>query len=314
VKRIHVIAPSGASLDDSSPVAGIDWLSRQGIVVKNTDCLKRVHQRFSGTDMQRLAELNAVAQLPPEDFVMAMRGGYGLHRLLPDIEWDAIAGAVERGLQICGHSDFTAFHLGLLAKTGAISLSGPMLNYDFGRQTAEGEAPHPDEFMWKHFIAAARDRKLDCSVASPQPYLGEKATGIISGILWGGNLTVLTSMIGTPFFPNHKQTQGGILFLEDVNEHPYRIERMLMQLTDSGVLANQSAILLGGFSAYRLFEIDRGYDLETAIEAMRARLPRNIPILTDLPFGHQSDKITLPVGAQADLTYDKAGFNLTASW
>ena len=85
MKRIHVIAPSGASLDDSSPVAGIDWLSRQGIVVKNTDCLKRVHQRFSGTDMQRLAELNAVAQLPPEDFVMAMRGGYGLHRLLPDI-------------------------------------------------------------------------------------------------------------------------------------------------------------------------------------------------------------------------------------
>jgi len=316
VKRIHVIAPSGASLDESSPAAGIDWLNSQGITVKNTECLKRVHQRFSGTDTQRLAELNAIAQLPPEDFVMAMRGGYGLHRLLPDVEWDAIAGAVEQGLQICGHSDFTAFHLGLLAKTGAISLSGPMLNYDFGHQAMEGEASNPNrnEFMWKHFINAARERTLACSVSSPQSYLGEKTSGEISGILWGGNLTVLTSMIGTPFFPNHEQTQGGILFLEDVNEHPYRIERMLIQLTDSGVLANQAAILLGGFSAYRLFENDRGYDLKSAIKAIRARLPGNIPLLTDLPFGHQANKITLPVGAQAGLTYDTAGFQLKASW
>jgi muramoyltetrapeptide carboxypeptidase len=99
-----------------------------------------------------------------------------------------------------------------------------------------------------------------------------------------------------------------------VNEHPYRIERMLMQLLDADILNNQSAILLGGFSAYRLYDNDRGYTLESAIEAIRKRLPENIPILTGLPFGHQAEKLTLPVGAQAHVRYDSAGFNIQSEW
>jgi muramoyltetrapeptide carboxypeptidase len=114
--------------------------------------------------------------------------------------------------------------------------------------------------------------------------------------------------------PSHEQTKGGILFLEDVNEHPYRIERMLTQLLDAGVLANQSAILFGGFSAYRLYDNDRGYNLDSAIEAIRKRLPSHIPILTNLPFGHQAEKLTLPVGAQAHMEYRTAGFSINSSW
>jgi muramoyltetrapeptide carboxypeptidase len=114
--------------------------------------------------------------------------------------------------------------------------------------------------------------------------------------------------------PSQQQTQGGILFLEDVNEHPYRIERLLMQLLDAGILGNQSAILLGGFSAYRLYENDRGYSLESAIEVISKRLPEHIPVLTGLPFGHQVDKLTLPVGAQAHVQYDAAGFTIHSQW
>ena len=102
--------------------------------------------------------------------------------------------------------------------------------------------------------------------------------------------------------------------LEDVNEHPYRIERMLMQLLDAGILANQSAILLGGFSAYRLYDNDRGYTLDSAIEAIRKRLPDNTPVLTGLPFGHQAEKLTLPVGAQAHIQYDSSGFTIQSQW
>jgi muramoyltetrapeptide carboxypeptidase len=120
--------------------------------------------------------------------------------------------------------------------------------------------------------------------------------------------------VGTPYLPSRQQTQDGILFLEDVNEHPYRLERMLMQLLDAAILNNQSAILLGGFSAYRLYDNDKGYTLERAIEAIRQRLPDNIPILTGLPFGHQANKITLPVGAQATLDYNGNGFHLKANW
>ena len=162
MKSIHLIAPSGASLDNKSPLAGIHWLERQAITIQNTDCVERVYERFAGSDEERLSELNAISALDPQTLVIAMRGGYGLHRLLPEVKWDAIAKAIKNGLQVCGHSDFTVFQLGLLAKTGAITLAGPMLNYDFGRLGDDGAPVAPDEFMWNHFQAAVHDRKLDC--------------------------------------------------------------------------------------------------------------------------------------------------------
>ncbi len=314
MKSIHLIASSGASLDDKSPLAGIDWLKRQGLTIHNSECVQRVHERFAGSEQERLSELNHLVNLGSQDVVMAMRGGYGIHRLLPDIDWNGIAKAIQGGLQICGHSDFTVFQLGLLAKTGAITLSGPMLNYDFGRADEGGKSIPPDEFMWKHFQTAIEERKIDCNVSVPQSYLAKANIGQVTGMLWGGNLTVVSGLVGTSYLPALKQSQNGILFLEDVNEHPYRIERMLMQLLDAGVLQNQAAILLGGFSAYRLYDNDRGYSLERAIEAIRKRLPENIPILTGLPFGHQANKLTLPVGAQASLDYSVSGFTLKANW
>jgi muramoyltetrapeptide carboxypeptidase len=89
---------------------------------------------------------------------------------------------------------------------------------------------------------------------------------------------------------------------------------MLMQLLDAGILSNQGAILLGSFSAYRLYDNDKGYSLERAIEVIRKRMPQEIPLLTSLPFGHQPNKLTLPVGAQADLHFTSAGFEIKAHW
>ena len=308
---MHLIAPSGASLDASSPLQGIEWLQKQGVEVLNTECVNRVEQRFAGSDAERLAEVNQLAKLSPEIAVVAMRGGYGLHRLLADIQWSAIAKAIQNGLQICGHSDFTVFQLGLLAKTGAVTLAGPMLNFDFACQ---GDSITPNAFMWAHFQKAINERKLDCTIQAAQPFLKKPVQGKVSGMLWGGNLTVLAGLVGTPYLPTQEQTHGGILFLEDVNEHPYRIERMLMQLLDAGVLENQRAILLGGFSAYRLYDNDRGYTLESAIETVSKRLPGNIPVLSGLPFGHQAEKLTLPVGAQAHIQYDESGFSIQSQW
>jgi len=312
LKQIHLIAPSGASLDTRSPLTGIEWLKQQGIEVLNTACVERIEQRFAGTDAERLAEINQLAKLSPEIAVVAMRGGYGLHRLLPDIKWDAIAKTIKSGLQICGHSDFTVFQLGLLAKTGAVTLAGPMLNFDFACQGEQGVTPNA--LMWAHFQKAIKERQLDCTIHANQAFLRQSTAGQASGMLWGGNLTILAGLVGTPYLPSKEQTQGGILFLEDVNEHPYRIERMLMQLLDAGILSNQNAILLGGFSAYRLFDNDRGYTLESAIETIRERLPDHIPILTGLPFGHQAEKLTLPVGAQAHIQYDASGFTIQSQW
>ena len=160
MKSIYLIAPSGANIDPKSPEAGIAYLQSQGIEIANAQCVHRVQERFAGSDAERLNELNGLSKVDRKNVVMAMRGGYGIHRLLPEIQWHAIANAVKGGLQICGHSDFTTFELGLLAKTGAISLSGPMLNYDFGRLDDAGNPVAPDEFMWKHFLNVFMKQKM----------------------------------------------------------------------------------------------------------------------------------------------------------
>jgi muramoyltetrapeptide carboxypeptidase len=116
-------------------------------------------------------------------------------------------------------------------------------------------------------------------------------------VLWGGNLTVLTSLLGTPYFP---AIDKGVLFLEDIGEHPYRIERMLTQLLHSGVLARQKAVVLGQFSHYKLVPgHDKGFKLSTVVDWLRSQV--KTPVLTGLPFGHVPTKVLLPVGAKVDL-------------
>ena len=116
------------------------------------------------------------------------------------------------------------------------------------------------------------------------------------GTLWGGNLAMVMSLLGTPHWPGIK---GGILFLEDVNEHPYRIERCLLQLHQAGVLGAQRAVVLGHFSQWKPSPLDRGYTLKTAIAQLRSVC--KTPILTGLPMGHVPTIVTLPVGARVTL-------------
>ena len=116
------------------------------------------------------------------------------------------------------------------------------------------------------------------------------------GLLWGGNLTVLQSLLGTPHWPKVK---AGVLFLEDVAEHPYRVERMLLQLHQAGVLAQQKAVLLGAFTDWKPSPLDRGYNLKAAVAHLRSVCP--VPILTGVPFGHVPSKVTLPFGRKVEL-------------
>jgi muramoyltetrapeptide carboxypeptidase len=209
-------------------------------------------------------------------------------------------------MKIVGHSDFTAFQLGLFAKTGAPSFAGPMFSYDFCGDVSD--------LTWKHFQEAMTQSTIQVEVVSPQ--VMSSPIGITAddkAVLWGGNLTMLTSLLGTEFFPSQNQVKGGILFIEDVNEHPYRIERMLQQLLDAGYLGQQRAVLIGDVSSYRLSDVDRGYDLHAAIDSIRQRLGPKTPILTGLAFGHCADKLTLPVGCYASLSASSDAFILQAN-
>jgi muramoyltetrapeptide carboxypeptidase len=130
----------------------------------------------------------------------------------------------------------------------------------------------------------------------------------VTGTVWGGNLAMLMSLAGTEYFP---QIGGGILFLEDIAEHPYRVERMLLQLMQAGVLARQRAIVLGDFSGYRLSPADNGYNFEEMLAYLRATLP--CPVLTGLEFGHIPRRVTIPFGAKGRLVSDAEGWRLTMS-
>ena len=224
---------------------------------------------------------------------MATRGGYGLTRLLDRIDWPRLARSVEQGTRWVGYSDMTALQLALLHHTGAGSWAGPAALDDFGRSEEDGGV---DEVTRDCFLEAMSGELEAVGFRTEAGFDGLQARGV----LWGGNLTMVCSLLGTAHMP---LIRGGVLFLEDVNEHPYRVERMLLQLQQAGVLARQKAVLLGAFSGWKASPLDRGYTMKSALAQLRARTPT--PLLTGLPFGHVHPKVTLPVGRKVQLVVQR---------
>ncbi|MES2932889.1 MAG: muramoyltetrapeptide carboxypeptidase [Pseudomonadota bacterium] len=298
---VAIVAPGGYAPDEVALAHGIAALEAQGCVVHNYYQPAEKYLRFGGTDSARVAQLMAAARDPAVQIVMALRGSYGVSRILPALDFAALA---DSGKLFVGYSDFTAFNLALMAATGAVSFAGPMLCDDFTRPE-----PEVSQFTLSNFWQCLRGPTHTvsgiCAADSANPAVD------VAGPLWGGNLAMLAHLVGSPFMPTVSQTDGGILFLEDVNEHPYRVERMLLQLHQAGILARQKAIVLGDFSSYRLSEYDNGYDFAAMLAFIRKALP--VPVLTGLPFGHVRDRATLPVGCQARLRSDQHGFRLEMS-
>ncbi|EAA1643938.1 muramoyltetrapeptide carboxypeptidase [Salmonella enterica subsp. enterica serovar Richmond] len=293
----HLIAPSGYCINQQAALRGVQRLTDAGHQVENDEVIRRRYQRFAGTDAERLADVNSLASLTsPDTIVMPVRGGYGASRLLDRIDWQALASRQQRDpLLICGHSDFTAIQAGLLAQANVITFSGPMLAANFGAETL-------NTFTEQHFWLALRKAQFTVE------WQGDGPQCDIQGTLWGGNLAMLISLIGTPWMPT---IDKGILVLEDVNEHPFRVERMLLQLEYAGILNRQSAIVLGSFSGAAPNEYDAGYSLESVYAFLRSRL--SVPLITGLDFGHEQRTVTLPIGANATLKNTRQGTQLTLS-
>lgn len=275
-----IYAPSGFATEPEAVARAATRLQQMGHRVVVDAAATARWQRFAGTDDERIAAIARIAARDDVDVALAVRGGYGWTRLLDRLDYAAIARAGKRWL---GHSDFTAFQLAMLAKTGTVTYAGPMAAYDFG-------APAPSAYTLDHCFALleSREHAFDCALDGPDVD--------VDGVLWGGNLALCASLVGTPYFP---QVDNGILFLEDVAEHPYRIERMMYQLHFAGVLARQRAVLLGAFTEYAQNANDGGYDFAAMVAQLRS--VTGVPILTGLPFGHIRDKVTLPVGGRARL-------------
>lgn len=298
MSHIYIFSPSSAVRDKAAFRRGIQRLQKLGHEVEVDPDALRSHTRFAGDDATRLAAISRAAA-SGADVALISRGGYGLTRLLPDLPYKALARSIEKGTQFVGLSDFTAFQLALLSKTGACTWAGPALGEDFG--TAEV----PDDIMEACFDdmvcgqgegSGWRLPKGDELALQQRSAAASNELAVRNACLWGGNLTVMCSMVGTPWLPTVK---GGVLFLEDVNEHPYRIERQLTQLLHTGIIDRQKALVLGAFNRYQASPHDKGFKMQTVVDWLRSKT--RTPVLTGLPFGHVPTKVLLPVGRKIEL-------------
>ena len=301
--HIYIYSPSGAVRDKAALRRAVKHLGRLGHDVELDPDALSTKQRFAGDDQARVLSI-ARAAASGADIAMPTRGGYGITRLMKHLPYKAIASSIKQGMRWVGHSDFTALQMGVLAKTGAVTWAGPHACADFGAQEV-------DEITQDCFDDMAQGRGEGAGwrlPASDLAHLPKRTMLAEDAKLWGGNLSVLCSLIGTPFLP---AVEKGVLFLEDVAEHPYRIERMLTQLLNTGVLAKQQAIVLGQFTDYKLTKHDQGYKFETVVSWLRDHV--KVPVLTGLPFGHVPTKVCLPVGQVVNLLReDREAFLLWA--
>lgn len=334
----RLFASSGVALDAQKRDRAITRLTCMGFDIQNPEIMQRRYLRFAGTDQQRADDLNQIAltKVNAPDLLLGVRGGYGAMRLLPMIDWQRLGKVLqEKGTVLAGFSDVTAVQSALLAQANLPTLAAPMAYGEFGSEQINFETiqnfiqvltqdhlsieVHDSQLSTGNFVQSENQLEYDegqnnfdwaLRLAKKLPcILSKKPNQSITGQIWGGNLSVISALAGTPYLPKPK---GGIVFLEDVSEHPYHIERMLYGLYLSGAFDDQQAIVLGGFSAMKSDGYDKSYNMIEVIYQLHA-LTR-LPIYSGLAVGHIAPKFSLPLGALCQISpLSDGGFRLDLS-
>lgn len=298
--RVALVAPSSPCLEQDDLARAAELCRALGYEPVPGRHAGARHGFFAGTDEERLADLNGALRDDGVDAVWCLRGGVGMTRILPRVDFAALA---RRPKVVIGYSDVTALLAGIRAETGLACFHGPM-----------ARVPMPPFSRW-HF---------DCVLTSPAPAgrLGRLAPpadvlvprepriatlrgGVAEGPLAGGNLTLLQCLVGTPWFPD---LDGAILFLEDVGEDLYRVDRMLAHLGTIGALDRLAGVVVGRFTEMRR----AGADGTMGFDEVLAHwfLPLRIPVAWGFPIGHIDDQWTLPLGVRARLDADAGELDL----
>ncbi len=275
--RVQAVAPSGALVELAALEAGLEiWRSRGYQVQLSPDLLVRWGY-LAGDDDYRRAQLSQALSQPDNRAILCVRGGYGGARLLENWTWPL---AAPRWL--VGFSDITAL-LWAQAARGQVSLHGPLLT-TLSREPA---------WSVERLFAALEGRAL--------PTLTGRGWGggAVRGRLLPANLTVATHLLGTALCPDLK---GTILAFEDVGEQPYRLDRMLTQWRMSGALSGVRGLALGRFSQCDPLHPDRSLSVAQVLQDRLSDL--GLPVVSDLPFGHDGENAALPVGCPVVLDGD----------
>lgn len=280
---ISVVAPASAPRREAFDAA-VARLAALGYRPKTYRDLCTPFGYLAGTDAERAGELSEAFADPETTMVLAARGGYGCGRILDRVNFDPLAA---RPKIVCGYSDLTALHAAIQRRAGLVSFHGPNLVGGLG-----GDAPCDVER--DATLAMLRGERPEVLLAGTRTVQG----GVAEGRLVGGNLAVLTSLLGTPDEPGF---DGAILAIEDTGEAPYRVDRLLTQLRASGRLGRIAGVVLGYFSDA---DPGSGPPVESVLDELLA--PLGVPVLAGCPFGHEHPNLPLPLGALARLDADAA--------
>ncbi|MES1258963.1 MAG: LD-carboxypeptidase [Gemmatimonadota bacterium] len=289
--RIALLAPSGPLLERDHAERGVElcWhLGYEPVVMPNAD---KAWGYLAGTDDQRLADLNSALTDPAIDAVWCLRGGNGMNRIVDRVDF---AGFAARPKPVLGYSDITVLLLALTTKTNVVTFHAPMARFAMPHFSRE----HFDRVL-VNTEAAGRLGRLRTNPEVLVPQRGRIVAvvpGRASGRLIGGNLTLIQALIGTPYLPDLK---GVILFLEDIGEDLYRIDRMLGHLRLAGILDKLAGVAIGHFSRMRHATSEGGFGLDEVLRHYFAAL--NIPVAYGFPIGHVAEQWTLPIGVMAEL-------------
>ena len=287
--RVALVAPSGILTDAEHIERAMENARSLGWTPVLGENVSRLHGYLAGTDEERLADLNRALRDEDVDAIWCIRGGYGAMRLLPGIDYDALR---SHPRPLIGFSDITALHAAIHRECGIVSFHGP---------TARGEM---SDFSRSSFARALIEQTDPCGrVAGGRVLRSGKARGRLAG----GNLALVTALIGTPWSVDF---DGSILVLEDVDEAIYRVDRMMRQLLLAGALSRCAAIVAGDFRPPSGESSARNRALDDVLREVADEA--GIPCLAGAPFGHIDDQWTLPLGASAVLDTDDLSLHVVA--
>lgn len=287
--RISLIAPASPASDEKIAQA-LKNLQTLGFEVKEGVSMRKRLGHLAGTDAERLADLHAAFTDPDTDAVWCVRGGYGCTRLLPNVDFGLIR---RHPKPFFGYSDVTALHLAIGQKAGLVTFHAPVAAGEYTIDTF----PHFMEVVQKgtapYTISKGGHGEVVADSAFDPFTIRE---GVAEGELTGGNLSLLAAMCGTPWQPSFK---GKLVFLEEVGEQPYRIDRLLTQLLEATDLRKAAGLVLGVFFDCQPKNSDFSMTLKDTLIDRMASL--GMPALYGFPFGHVPEQITLPYGIQAGM-------------
>lgn len=297
---VGLIAPAGASRNRQQVLHAIDVLKSLGYRVKEGKHLYNRTQYLAGTDLQRAEDINRMFADPEVDAIFTLHGGYGTMRTLPYLDYGMIR---KNPKIIIGYSDITGLLLALYARSGLVCFHGPCAVSTFSGYTLDEYKKVVVNPSANTVIGSPPEVDYPEGQAERENRIMSFSGGKAQGRLVGGNLSLLSPLVGTPYEPDF---QDSILFLEDVNEAFYRLDRMLTHLLLAGKLNQVSGIVLGKFT--KIPEEGNSFNLEEIIEQLL--VPLGIPVVRGLMIGHVADKTTVPLGIRAELDGDAGTLTL----